>query len=65
MRLYTSEKEAETMQAALSAYIVSASNCKSADTAQKLLAKIAKCLALQGIADGDKYFILTYSAENA
>ena len=54
MRLYTSEKEAETIQAALSAYIVSTSNRKSADTAQTLLARIAKCLKLQGNTDGDK-----------
>ena len=53
MRLFTSEKEAETLQAALSAYIVSTSDCKIAAVAQQLLARIAKCLELQGNTDGE------------
>ena len=41
------------MQAALSTYIVSASDGKQSSIAQELLARIAKCLELQGNADGD------------
>lgn len=47
MRLFTSEKEAHTLQEVLAAYIVTHSG-ENADTAQALLARIATCLELQG-----------------
>lgn len=48
MRLLTSRKEAKTLQVALAEFIAKTTNQNDAITAQKLLARIAKCLELQG-----------------
>lgn len=48
MQLFTSTKEAKTLQAALAEYIAKCGSLTDTQTAQELLARIAKCLELQG-----------------
>ena len=47
MRLYTSEKEAQVLQIALARFVATETNDEG-DIAQALLARIARCLDLQG-----------------
>lgn len=47
MQLFTSTKEAKTLQAALAEYIAKSGTSGDTHTAQELLARIAKCLELQ------------------
>ncbi|MBR2907954.1 MAG: hypothetical protein IKC26_07960 [Clostridia bacterium] len=47
MRLYTSEKEALVLQIALAHFV--ADGMEESEIAQALLARIARCLELQGV----------------